>query len=140
MSGEERPGRIVITRPVQVRARVTDGLKKQLAAEAQEALKKTELEIQQLEFQIRRLAEMEKAGTPQAQALRQHFESEKQKRLERKSALLERIKEIARLEMGSEIVQGTVEGAAPVEVGNSWEKIVSAAILIEDGVVVEIRN
>ncbi|MGE5484667.1 MAG: YlqD family protein [Ignavibacteriales bacterium] len=134
------PGKVIITRPVQVRARVTDHLKKQLAADVQEALKKVELEVQQLDFQMKRVAEMEKGGAPQAPVLKAHLEGERQKRLERKSGLLENLKEIANLELGSEVVQGTVEGLAQVEVGVRWDRITQASILLENGVVVEIRT
>ena len=36
--------------PITVKAKVTDGLKKQLAAEIQEALHKADMELQQIDF------------------------------------------------------------------------------------------
>jgi len=133
--------RLIIRRPVQIRARVTPTLKKTLAAEIQDALKRVELELQQLDFQARRLTpEFERSSPQQAQTLRAHLETERQKRQEKKAALLERLKEVARLEEGTEIVQGNVEGTVEVGVGDRWEEVMSAAIVLEDGVVVEIRD
>jgi len=134
------PGRIIINRPVQIRARVTDELKRELACEVQDALKKIEIEIQQIDSQLKRVIEMEKGGSPQAQVLKSHLDGERQKRVDRKSALIENLKDIARLEPGSEVVRGTVEGWAPVEVGDRWDRITQAAVLIENGVVTEIRD
>ncbi len=39
-----------------------------------------------------------------------------------------------------QVVQGTVEGLAQVEVGVRWDRITQASILLENGVVVEIRT
>ncbi|NPV71208.1 MAG: hypothetical protein HPY55_11300 [Firmicutes bacterium] len=131
---------ITVSRPVQIRAKVTEGLKKRLASELQEALRRIDLEVQQIDLQVKKAsAEIEKGGPQQVQGLKQHLELERQKRVERKSALLEKLKEIARLETGSEVVQGTVEGFATVSVGDRWEDVAQASIVLEDGVVVEIR-
>ena len=72
--------------------------------------------------------------------VRQQVETERQKRLERKSQLLDRLKDVARLEPGAEIVHGTVQGPVRVKVGDDWEKALSAEVLLEDGVVVAIRE
>ncbi|MCR4398391.1 MAG: YlqD family protein [Firmicutes bacterium] len=139
---EGAPGsakRITINRPVQVRARVTDKLKRQLAAEIQETIRRLDLELQQIEFQARRVADADKSGGQQSQAVRQHLELERQKRLERKGSLVERLKEIAKLEIGSEILQGTAEGPVNVSPGDRWDDISQAAIILEDGIVVDIR-
>ena len=57
---------VIIKRPVSILTRVTEGYKKQVAAEIQEAIAMMDAQIQQLEFQFRRaLVELEKRN-PQA--------------------------------------------------------------------------
>lgn len=132
---------IDVLREIRVKARVTEDLKKRLAGEIQEAIRVTDAELAQLDFQVRRvLPALEKQNQPQAAVVRQQVEAEHQKRLERKSGLLERLKDVARLEIGSEIVHGTVQGPVRVKVGDDWEKVTSAEILLVDGIVAAVRE
>lgn len=132
---------MIIHRSITVKARVTEELKLRIARELHEAIQQIEFETQKLEFQARRmLSQLEKQNPQQAQAFRQQLELEKQKRIEKKESLLEKLKEIADLEMGSEVVQGTVEGPYEVQIGDDWNSLLNAEILLEDGKVVEIRG
>lgn len=131
---------IDVLREIRVKARVTEDLKKRLAGEIQEAIRVTDAELAQLDFQVRRvLPALEKQNQPQAAVVRQQVEAERQKRFERKSGLLERLKDVARLEIGSEIVHGTVQGPVRVKVGDDWEKVTLAEILLVDGIVAAVR-
>lgn len=130
---------IVILRPVVVKARVTEDLKKRLAADLQESIRGVEQELQQVEFQFKRAALLAaKAGANPA--LMEQLEHEKNRLSERKAQILEQLKEIARLEPGSEIIRGTVQGTVEVRPGDDWSKLIAAEILLEDGRVVEIRE
>ena len=53
---------------------------------------------------------------------------------------LERLKETAQLELGSEIVQGTLEQFVTVKVGDDLHKIMNTEILLENGKVISFRN
>lgn len=130
---------IVILRPVVIKARVTDDLKKRLAADLQESIRGVEQELQQVEFQSKRAALLAAKGGPN-QALMEQFEQERTRLSERKAQILEQLKEIARLEPGSEIVRGTVQGTVEVRPGDDWPRLLSAEIVLEDGRVVEIRE
>lgn len=134
-------GSLVIHRSITVKARVTEEFKLRIAKELHEAIQQIEFETQKLEFQARRmLSQLEKQNPPQAQVFRQQLEFEKQKRVEKRESLLEKLKEIADLEVGSEVVQGSVEGPYEVRIGDDWNGLLNAEILLEDGKVVEIRG
>ena len=127
--------------PVTIKAKVTENLKKQLAAEIQEAVKKADMELQQIEFHARRLmAEQAKQDAQGLVALRQQIDGEKHKRLEFKTHMLEKLKETAQLEIGAEIMHGTMERVITVNVGDDLQKTMNAEILLEDGKIIAFRN
>lgn len=132
---------LTIKCPVTVKAKVTEDLKDKLANEIQENIKKADLELQQIEFHAKRaLTEQAKADAQGLTALRQQIEMEKQKRNEFKTHMVERLKETAKLEIGSEIVQGTLERLVTVNMGDDLNKVLATEILVEDGKVIAIRS
>ena len=132
---------ITLKCPVTIKARVTEELKKTMAAEIQDGLKKAEMELQQIEFHAKRvLSEQAKLDAQGLIALRQQIEDEKQKRLEFKSHMTEKLKATADLEIGAEIVQGTLEQIVTVKVGDDLHKFMAAEILLEDGKVLAFRS
>lgn len=131
---------ITLKCPVTIKAKVTEQLKGQLAAEIQDAIKKADTELQQIEFHAKRvMAEQARMDAQGLTALRQQIDAEKQKRLEFKNHMLERLKETAMLEIGAEIVQGNMERLVEVSVGDDLHKIMSAEVLLEDGKVIAFR-
>lgn len=127
--------------PITVKAKVTEQLKTQLAAEIQDAVKKADMELQQIDFHAKRMmAEQAKMDAQGLTALRQQIDMEKQKRLEFKAQMTERLKETAQLELGAEIVQGNLERLVTVSVGDDLRKMMAAEILIEDGKVIAFRS
>ena len=73
-------------------------------------------------------------------ALRQQIDGEKQKRLELKSHMQDKLKETSQLEIGAEIVQGTMEQLVTVQEGDDLQKLMSREILLEDGKILAIRE
>lgn len=127
--------------PVTIKAKVTDDLKKQLAAEIQDAIKKVDIELQQIDFHAKRMmTEQAKQDAQGLIAIRQQIDAEKQKRLEFKNNMLEKLKETAQLENGAEIVQGTLERIVEVSVGDDLHKIMNTEILLEDGKIIAFRS
>lgn len=127
--------------PVTIKAKVTEELKKQLAAEIQDAVKKVDTELQQIEFQAKRLlAEQAKQDAQGLTALRQQIDAEMQKRLEFKNHMLEKLKETAELEIGAEIVQGTMERFITVGIGDDLRELMGAEILVNDGKIIAFRK
>jgi len=127
--------------PITIKAKVTENLKKQLSSEIQENIQKADLELQQIEFHAKRImAEQAKQDAQGLVGLRHQVEGEKQKRLELKNHLLEKLKETAQLEIGSEIVQGTLERIVEIKVGDELPQLLNAEILLEDGKVLAFRS
>ena len=127
--------------PVTIKAKVTEDLKKELSTEIQEKIKQADVELQQIEFHAKRImAEQAKQDAQGLVQLRHQVEAERQKHLEFKNRLLDKMKETAQLEIGSEIVQGTLERIIEVKVGDQLPQLMNAEILLEDGKVLAFRN
>ncbi len=132
---------ITLKCPITIKAKVTETLKATMTAEMQEAIKKADMELQQIEFQAKRImAEQAKIDAQGLVSLRQQIEEERQKRMELKSHIAEQIKGAAALEIGAEIVQGTLEQMVEIKIGDDLHKIMGSEILIEDGKVIAFRN
>ncbi len=127
--------------PVTVKAKVTEKLKTQLAAEIQDAIRKADMELQQIDFHAKRvMAEQAKLDAQGLTALRQQIEAEKGKRIEFKNHMTEKLKETAGLEIGAEIVQGNMDRTVTVSVGDDLHAIMAAEILLEDGKIIAFRS
>ncbi|HWI60289.1 MAG TPA: YlqD family protein [Symbiobacteriaceae bacterium] len=131
---------IQILRPVTIKAKVTEGLKARLATELKAALQMLDDEMQQLESQVKRAQLTATISAQQQMQLRQLVEQEKAKRADRKAQLQEEMQAIQALPIGSEVVQGTAQSLATVEVGDDYEALVSMEVVVEDGKVIAIRK
>jgi exonuclease VII large subunit len=130
-----------ILRPITVRAKVTERLKERLTGELKDAVRMLDQEVEQLDSQLKRAQLTLQNLTPQQQiALRQQVDMEKQRRHERKQQLLQEMRAVSDLPLGSEIVQGTVQSLATVGVGDDWEELFTLEVLLDDGKVIEIRR
>lgn len=132
---------ITLKCPVTIKSKVTESLKQQLIAEIKEAMTKIDMELQQIEFHAKRLmTEQVRSDVQGLTALRQQIDGEKQKRVELKSHMQEKLKETSQLELGAEIVQGTMEQLVTVKAGDDLQKLMSREILLEDGKILAIRE
>jgi hypothetical protein len=129
-----------ILRPVTIKAKVTEGLKARLSTEMTEAIKILDEEMQQLESQVKR-AQLTASINPQQQMqLRQAVEAERMRRTDKKAQLQEEIQAILALPVGSEIVQGTAQSLATIDVGDDFDAMTSMEVVVEDGKVIAIRQ
>ncbi len=108
---------MLIGRVVTVKSRVTPNLRSQLASETQKAMREVDSEVA-------------KAAT----------EKERAELSIRKDDLVRQLKDIARLEDGAEITRGQVQGFWHLKVGDVWPLVLSAEIVVEDGIVVAVRE
>ena len=132
---------LLVKRQVTVKARLTEALRQKLAADFQDAARKLDIELSQLEFQSKRLlAEAERQGPERAAAVSAQLSGEKQKRQDQKRRIIDSLKELGQMSLGTEIVQGSVESLAEVRVGDHLGLVTVAEIVVEDGVVVAIRD
>ena len=132
---------MTIKLPVTVKAKVTESLKKQLIAEVQDAIKKVDMELEQIEFHARRLmTEQAKIDAQGLAGIRQQIEGEKQQRLAVKNDMTNKLQEAEALELGAEIVRGTIERMATIAVGDNLRQLMGAEILVEDDKVIAFRD
>lgn len=131
---------ITITRPVIIKVRVTGDYKKLQAAELREASARLDAQIRQLDLQHRRLTEMENKNSPEIAGGLHRIDMERQKSLESKRRLADRLRELGSLTEGQEVVYGRVESLVDLEVGDDWDSLMSVEVVLEDGKVVEIRQ
>lgn len=132
---------ITLKCPVTIKSKVTAALKEQMTAEIKEAMSKIDMELQQIEFHAKRLmTEQVRSDVQGLTALRQQIDGEKQKRMELKSHMQEKLKETSLLEIGAEVVQGTMEQLVTVQVGDDLQMLMGREILLEDGKILAIRE
>ncbi len=108
--------RLLISRPVNVKSKVTPSLKGQLGSEIQKAILDLDREIQ--------LAD-----------------SHTQEQLvQRKEDLTKRLRQVAELKDGQEIVRGQVQGIFELKVGDMWPQDNTVEIILENDIVVAIKE
>ncbi|HEU4797501.1 MAG TPA: YlqD family protein [bacterium] len=131
---------ITLTRPVVIKAIVTESFKRLYVQDLEDAIKRVDTLVAQIDTQIRR-TELERQLSPQSRAVRQQLELERARQEAAKAELQMRLREAEGLELNSEFPQGTVESLVEVSIGdNLFNKIGRTEIIIKDGIVLEIRE
>lgn len=131
---------LTVSRPVVIKAIVTEGFKRLYLQDLEEAMKRVDTIVQQLDMQIRR-TELERQVSPQSRAIRQQLELERARQEGTKAELSMRLREAQELALNSEFAQGTVESLVEVNVGdNLFTKLGRTEIVVKDGIIMEIRE
>lgn len=126
--------------PVHVKSILTEQLRSHLRNEMDEALKNVELELQQLEFQGKRMvAEQTKNNPDELPQLYAYLDQERFKRVEFQRETQARLERLEKLELGSEIAQGPLDRTVTLKIGDDLNKYMGAEILLEDGKIVAFR-
>lgn len=133
---------MILKRQVVLKAVVTEQLKEELIQNVTETLRRVEESQDELERQSRRLMlELQRSDLNRAMAYRQQLDAEKRKHEDVKNALQEQLAEYNGLELGTEFERGALEGNVEIKVGdNIDEKLGRAEILVENGIVKELRD
>lgn len=132
-----------LKRVVMVKAIVTEAFKQNLVKELERAIGNLEAQVNQMENQSKNyLEDLKKKGLMQkAAAFKHQLEDEKGRQAAAKADLSMKIEEAKRLTIGSEFVQGPLEGPVDVSVGdNLYKKVGGAEIIVKDGIIQEIRG
>jgi hypothetical protein len=131
-----------LTRPVTVKAIVTEEFKKNVKEELEGTISKLEAASAQIEANLRRyVPELAKTDLNQASRLRQELEGERARHDQARTELAGRLKEINDLKIGDEFVQGQIESQVEVKVGDSLaDKMATAEIITKDGIIVELHG
>lgn len=131
-----------IKRPVTVKLIVTERTREQLLHQCEQSIRQTELELEQLAFERRKLLHRaEKIGREAFEQAEARLEREVSGRKEQLEQLSLKREYIMKLEEGQEIVHGQVESEVEINVGDRWDDIVNRPeIVLKDGIVHEIRE
>jgi hypothetical protein len=136
------PDAVVIKRDVIFRAVVTEKLKEQIDEEFKEAIGELDRRITQLDIGARQyVSELQRTNIQQAIAVRQQIEAEKRRYQQSKDQLIQRQREVEKLELGAEIIRGTLESQVEVKVGDNLQTALRGVeVVVKDDEVVEIRE
>jgi len=132
-----------LKRIVMVKAVVTEAFKDNLIKELERAIKNMDLQAQQIENQSKTyLEDLKKKGMMQQMTtFRNQLNDERARMTASKNDLMMKIEEAKKLVLGTEFIQGPLEGPVNVKAGdNLYRKVGAAEILVKDGVIQEIRN
>lgn len=127
--------------PVTVKAKVTADFKAKIIADLQSRLEMVEQDLQQIEFQAKRLlSEQAKIDAQGLVQIRQQIDAEQQKRLAFKEDVTAKLKEAQELTIGTEVPQGNLEQQITVKVGDDLNAMMGAEILLENGKIIAFRQ
>jgi predicted transcriptional regulator len=125
-----------ILQSVVVKQVLTEKSKKELLNNFESNLFRLRKECEQLQFEQKKL---EKNSKLLLKDIRNQFENELKKRSEKMKMISFQIDQLNHLELGSEIKEKEVQAIIDVQVGDCWDNINQAEIVIKDGIVQEIR-
>ena len=130
-----------IIRPVVVKVRITDKYKKAFVRQLQNAVQKLELDLQHLEYQAKRISqEFERQKTEKLKDALQEIENERIHCSKTRTKLVEKIRDVGRLNPGDELEYTRVESVVDVNIGDNWAQLANKEIIIEDDIVIDIRS
>ena len=120
---------VELKRVVMVKAIVTEAFKANLVKELERAVGNIDAQSSQMENQSKAyLEDLKKKGLMQkAAAFKHQFDEERNRQSAAKADLLMKIEEAKRLQVGSEFVQGPLEGPVHVAIGDNLYKKVGGA-------------
>jgi hypothetical protein len=131
---------ITVQRPVIIKTIVTESFKRLYIADLEDAIKRVDAIVQQIDVQSRRF-DLERQVNTQSRVIRQQLELERARQDSARMELQARLREAQQLELNSEFTQGTIDGTVDINVGdNLFEKIAGTELIVKDGIVLEIRE
>ncbi len=139
----EKMNSVELKRVVMVKAIVTEAFKDNLVKELERAVGNLDIQLAKMEEQSKQYIKSlkEKGLMQRASSVRQQLEDERARQSAGKSDMLMKIAEAKKLQVGSEFVQGPLEGPVNVAVGdNLYKKVGGAEIIVKDGIIQEIRG
>ncbi|WP_421656343.1 YlqD family protein [Leptothermofonsia sp. ETS-13] len=140
---------LLLRRAVNVKAIVTPRWKEEAQQQLQAQINQLDNQLQQLEMQGQRMiAEIEKQTLkPMPPEVKQQIENiqmqvnqKKSELLEQKNQILQQLQQVQMLELNQEVNQGQIDSIFRVEVGDNLIEKMQVEVLLEDGVVKDIRG
>lgn len=116
---------------------LTEKSKEQLLQKYERSRLQHRKECDQLRFELKKLEKTKKYNITN---LKKHFEKEIHTKQEKIKLLEFQIEQLHMLPLGSELKEKEIQGIVEVNIGDSWEDVVTnKTIIIKDGIVAEIR-
>ena len=146
---EVSTNKLLLKRPVNVKAIVTPRWKEEAQQQLQLQLNQLDQQLQQLEIQAQRaINEIQKQSIqPPGPQVMQQIESiqgqvnqRKSELLDQKNQILQQLQQVQVLELNQEVNQGTIESVFTIEPGENLIQKMQVEILLRDGMVEEIRG
>lgn len=133
---------VKVKRPVLVKMVLTERLRKQFLHDYQRMIDKYKLEIEQLEFQSKKMLQDAVKKGPEAHKLVYgRLQQEEKSRQDKIKQYTHMISQLQLLPDGSEMLHSELESEVEVRVGDQWDKLMGKTeIIVHDGVIVEIRE
>ena len=132
---------ITVTRPVLVKVRVTEPYRKARVAALQSSAQRIDTQMQQLEYQAKKIvAQLEQQNSQAIADVRRKIEVERQGLLDTRQKITAALKESGRWTLGEEVAEGRVESLVEIKVGDRWSEIMSVEVILQDGLIIEIRS
>ncbi len=134
---------IELKRVVMVKAIVTEAFKDNLVKELDRAAKNLDMQLNQMEAQSRTyLEELKKKGQiAQIATFKKQLDDEKSRVSAAKADLMMKTEDAKKLVLGTEFIQGPLEGPVNVGVGDNLYKMVGGSeVVVKDGIIQEIRG
>ncbi|WP_078554718.1 YlqD family protein [Bacillus alkalicellulosilyticus] len=112
-------------------------LLKQLAEEEEQYIK----ELEQLTFQLQKNQKQHTSNQERQRQIRKSFKEEIRQREEKLQSVDFKRHQLHKLELGTELKDGTVETVCDIRKGDHWDTMLAQSeIIIKDGIVHEIRE
>ncbi len=146
---EVSTNKLLLKRPVNVKAIVTPRWKEEAQQQLQLQLNQLDQQLQQLEIQGQRaINEIQKQSiSPPGPQVMQQIESiqgqvnqRKSELLDQKNQILQQLQQVQVLELNQEVNQGTIESVFTIEPGENLIQKMQVEVLLRDGIVEEIRG
>lgn len=134
---------VELKRVVMVKAIVTDAFKDNLVKELERAVGNIDNQSAQIDDRSAGYLESlkQKGLMQKAAAFKHQMDEEKNRQAAAKADLLMKIEEAKKLQVGTEFVQGPLEGPVTVTIGdNLYKKVGGAEVLVKDGIIQDIRG
>ena len=132
---------VMVLRKVTVKHIVTESLIANFTAEIKGTLDGVNQEIAEFEKEMRRaITEMTLKGNPRINEMRDHLEQEKQGMIIYKEQLEAKIDDVKSWQINQEVVQNTFEVPVEIKIGDNYDKLNDAVVIVQDGIVIEIRG
>lgn len=127
-----------IIKTVIVKQVLTSKRKQELLEQLLNEKKQLQKELEQLKFQMQKKIKNQDRTTSIAQS---SFQKEISKREEKLHSVDFKVHQLNKLEIGTELREGTIQALEEIQVGDDWDDFqVPTEIIIKDGKVHEIRK